>query len=249
MHPDHVGLAPKLLERTGARLLMHPRETEILREIARSHLHTGFEKQVLEDAGVPAEMASEMEASFVAIRMTFRELHPDTFLSGGERLATAIGNLEVIHTRGHSPGHLCLYNADHRLLLSGDQILEHITPNIGFQSDHDALGEFLSSLDRLAALDADLILPSHGSPFRGHRAWVEQTKKHHGERCAQIEAALAAEPKTAHELVGDLWNRKLSAFHHRFAAFEVLAHLEYLKQRGRLEARRDGQALRWSVNG
>lgn len=247
MHPDHVGLARKVLDRTGAQLIMHRREAELLAEVAGSPLHTRFEDQVLADSGIPGDLVDKIEASFVDIRRTFCRLDPAWPLGGGEEVPTRLGPLQVIWTRGHSPGHVCLYNAPHRALFAGDQILEHITPNIGFQPDHDALGEFLSSLERLAELDVDLILPSHGAPFRGHRAWIEQTHRHHAERCAQIEAALSPEPKTAHELVGDLWNRRLSPFHHRFAVFEVLAHLEYLKQRGRLEARRDGEALRWSL--
>jgi hypothetical protein len=51
---------------------------------------------------------------------------------------------------------------------------------------------------------------------------------------------------TAHELVLVLWPRKLSVFHHNFAVFEILAHLEYMKRRGELvsESRPDA-SLSW----
>ena len=51
---------------------------------------------------------------------------------------------------------------------------------------------------------------------------------------------------TAHELVLALWKRKLSAFHHHFAVFEILAHLEYMSRRGQVSSqeRADG-ALTW----
>lgn len=247
IHPDHAGLAPKVLELSGAELLMHRTEAELLASFDFDQQRAPWEDGVLIDAGVPGEIIQQIEAELAETRKNFHPLKPDRALEGGETLPTAIGPLTVVWTRGHSPGHICLHSPDHRLLFAGDQILEHITPNIGWQPDHDALGEYLASLERLRDLDIDLILPSHGAPFRGHRDWIPQTLKHHVERCGQIEAALAAEAKTAHELAGDLWNRKLSPFHQRFAVFEVLAHLEYLKQRDRVEARREEGALRWSL--
>ena len=131
-----------------------------------------------------------METSLEEIRKTFYRLDPDVPLTGGETIETAIGDLQVIWTPGHSPGHICLYQPERRVLFSGDHILEHISPNIGWQPDHDALGEFLSSLDRIAALQVDLVLPSHGAPFRGHREWVAKTRAHHAERCDLLLGAL-----------------------------------------------------------
>jgi glyoxylase-like metal-dependent hydrolase (beta-lactamase superfamily II) len=140
---------------------------------------------------------------------------------------------------------VCLYDRERRLLVSGDHILEHISPNIGWQTGHDALGEFLSSLDRIAALEVDLVLPSHGAPFTGHRDWVRKTQEHHAERCARIVALVAAGATTVHLIAGQLWNRRLSPFHYRFAIFEVLAHLEYLERRGVLRADRAGEVYQW----
>jgi hypothetical protein len=80
-------------------------------------------------------------------------------------------------------------------------------------------------------MDLDLVLPSHGAPFRGHREWVARTRAHHEERCMQIHAALAQGPRTPAELVSVLWTRELSPFHYRFAVFEVLSHLEYMRRR------------------
>jgi glyoxylase-like metal-dependent hydrolase (beta-lactamase superfamily II) len=131
-------------------------------------------------------MRALVHSSMFEIQQSFERLTPDRLLSGGETIATAHGALEVLWTPGHSPGHVCLYDRERRVLISGDHILQHISPNIGWQPGRDALGEFLSSLDRIAALDVDLILPSHGAPFTGHREWVRKTHEHHAERCARI---------------------------------------------------------------
>jgi glyoxylase-like metal-dependent hydrolase (beta-lactamase superfamily II) len=137
-----------------------------------------------------------------------------------------------------------LYGRERRVLFSGDQMLELISPNIGWHPERDPLSEYLTSLQDLERLEIDLILPSHGAPFSGHREWIQRTVEHHEERCHRILALLAAAPKTAAALVEQLWDRPLDPFHYRFAVFEVLAHLEYLERQNRVTQReQDGVAL------
>jgi glyoxylase-like metal-dependent hydrolase (beta-lactamase superfamily II) len=194
-------------------------------------------------------MLALIETSVQEIQPSFQRLTPDRLLSGGEFFATRHGCLEVLWTPGHSPGHICLYDRARRVLLSGDHILEHISPNIGWQAGRDALGEFLSSLERIAGLEVDLILPSHGAPFSGHREWVRKTQEHHRERCARIVSLVDGGARTGHQIAEQLWNRALSPFHYRFAIFELLAHLEYLERRDVLRSERLNGVDLWTRGG
>src|SRR5262249_38754052 len=97
----------------------------------------------------------------------------------------------------------------------------------------------------LRELEIDLILPSHGGPFAGHHAWIEETIRHHHERCDQIFGLIEQAPRTAHSLVGDLWRKQLSPINHHFAVFEVLAHLEYMQRQGRVQYRDQDGAQAW----
>jgi glyoxylase-like metal-dependent hydrolase (beta-lactamase superfamily II) len=248
IHPDHMGLAPKLLALTGAQLHLHAADGQLLGEIANLDGHREWQRRILAEAGVSAAMTALVHTSLLEIQQNFQPLKPDRLLSGGEIFMTPHGPLEVLWTPGHSPGHVCLYDPGRRVLISGDHILEHISPNIGWQAGRDALGEFLSSLDRIAALDVELILPSHGAPFSGHRDWVRKTQEHHADRCARIVSLAGAGASTANQIAERLWNRPLSPFHYRFAVFEVLAHLEYLERRGVLSANRSNGVNHWSRN-
>ena len=238
IHPDHMGLAPKVLALSGAQLLLHGLDKALLDELAAHETNLAWAGQVMSQWGTPAGLIDEITAAAGAVQKNFRRLEPDHWLSGGERIATAIGDLEVLWTPGHSPGHVCLYHAGSRTLFAGDVILEHITPNISWRPGQDALAEYLQTLENLNRIEVDLILPSHGEPFSGHRAWIRQTIQHHEERCVSILACLAEGPRTAHSMVPHLWPRTLSPVHYRFAIFEVLAHLEYLERQGRV--RREG---------
>jgi hypothetical protein len=89
------------------------------------------------------------------------------------------------------------------------------------------------------------IFPSHGEPFSGLEDWVRETTAHHEERCQQILDAIAGGAATAHQIVGRIWTRPLEAIHHHFACFEILAHLEYMRRRGRVDARDCSGTYEW----
>jgi len=247
IHPDHIGLARQVGQLSGAGVMLHQADVRLLDELSDHESSRAFQHQVLRSAGVSQESISAMESTLEGIRKTFYRIEPNRVLTGGEIIETSFGLLQVVWTPGHSPGHVCLYDAGRRVLISGDHILEHISPNIGWMPDRDALGEFLSSLDRIAALDVDLILPSHGAPFRGHREWVEKTRAHHAERCNLLLAALDGRPKTAAELIPSLWNRPLAPFHYRFALFELLAHLDHMARTGRVQSVENDGVTLWSA--
>ena len=247
MHPDHMGLSAKLLELSGAELLMHEHEARHLRLVTGSEQRLPWMEFVFTQAGVPKQLQERIDQHFSGIRKNFHDLIPNRTFSGGEEIETAIGRLIVHWTPGHSPGHVCLYCPEHRLLFSGDQILEDITPNIAWHPEQDTLADYLASLENLKDLEIDLILPSHGQPFSGHRVWIEETIEHHRQRCGQITALLREGSRTAHSLVGDLWRRELAPIHHHFAVFEVMAHLKYMQGQGSVISREQDGAIQWQT--
>lgn len=248
MHPDHMGLSAKLLALTRAQLLMHHAEAKHLELVNSADRRLPWLRDAFDQAGVPDEMQARIDRHFAAIRGNFHPLAPDTLLSGGEWIPTAMGPLQVLWTPGHSPGHVCLYDPERKLLFSGDLILEGITPNVAWFPERDTLAEFLESLHGLTDMPVDLILPSHGKPFAGHREWIAQTDIHHSGRCDEMHAFLSANPSTAYALVGKLWTRQLSPINHHFAVFEVLAHLEYMRRQGRVRGHQENGAITWSVS-
>jgi glyoxylase-like metal-dependent hydrolase (beta-lactamase superfamily II) len=214
-------------------LVMHRVDAAYLEELARANGVPCF-ADAMRIGGVPVDLADEMERSLRGNRPAFRAHRPDLLLDGGEALAVRGGTLQVIWTPGHTPGHVCLYSPETRTLISGDHVLEKITPNIAWHPDQDMLAKYLASLELLLPYEIDLVIPSHGERFKDHRAVITGTADHHEERCDTILDHIASEPMTAHELVLAMWRRRLSPFHHHFAVFEILAHLEYMSRRGQV---------------
>lgn len=49
---------------------------------------------------------------------------PTTILEGGEKIDLGGRTIEVLHTPGHSPGHICLYDEERGFLATGDVAYE-----------------------------------------------------------------------------------------------------------------------------
>jgi glyoxylase-like metal-dependent hydrolase (beta-lactamase superfamily II) len=175
----------------------------------------------------------------------FRALHEGCRLEAAGR---------VWHVRlgeGHAPEHATLWSED-GLVLAGDQILPHISPNIGVwptEPGADPLGGFLESCARLlnvAAAGDPLVLPGHGTPFTGAAFRLRQLMDNHLSALDRIEAAIAGRAMTAVELFPVIFRRGIGAGETGLAIAEAVAHLNRLGAQGRAEAVEDAAgALRW----
>ena len=165
-------------------------------------------------------------------------------IAGGDRIEAGGRAWDVIETSGHCRGHLCLHDAAHRVLISGDQVLPTISPNVSVlatRPDSNPLAEFLESLARLAQQcpPDTLVLPSHGRPFRGLHRRVEVLRSHHLQQLGALREA-CREPTAAYALLPVMYGRPLRGFHRFLAVGETVAHLNHLWHDGAVERRVDG---------
>ena len=170
-----------------------------------------------------------------ALRMLFRPPTPSQRVVHGERIQLAGREWVSIHTPGHTVDHLCLYDPEHGLLLSGDHVLPSITPHIsGVGNGADALKSYLQTLDLVAALDGvKLGLPAHGHPFDDVPGRVEAIKEHHEERMLFIQnASNAIGPATVQDISHEIFPKKHWGV---MAESETFAHLEHMVLAGDAE--------------
>ncbi len=242
-HPDHIGLAGWLCERTG--LSLHATQTEYLdalmirldpgalnaepyRSFYRSHgLGDGITEVVLNRGLHYLRMVSKLPR-------TFRRV------IAGEKLEIGGRKLEVLTGGGHSSEQAMLFDADARLFFCADQVLAKISPNISVEAidpEGDPLGIYLRSLEQLRATLPDdvLALPGHNLPFTGLAARIGELVSHHASRCQAILRACAQSPRSTYELVPVVFGRAIDDPHQMSFAFgEALAHANYLVRRGEL---------------
>ena len=171
------------------------------------------------------------------LKWLFRPPAPSRRVVHGERLQLAGREWVSIHTPGHTIDHLCLYDPEHGLLISGDHVLPSITPHIsGVGNGADALKSYIQTLDLVAALDGvRLGLPAHGHPFDDVPGRVDAIKEHHEERMELlIAASRALGPATVLQLSHEIFPRKHWGV---MAESETFAHLEHMVLEGEVERR------------
>ena len=154
----------------------------------------------------------------------------------GERVQLAGRDWLAIHTPGHTLDHLCLYDPEHGVLLSGDHVLPSITPHIsGVGQGADALHSYLATLDLVAALDGvKLGLPAHGHPFDDVPGRVDAIKEHHDERMEKLARGVARD--RARDACSELSHEIFPERHWGvMAESETFAHLEHLVLAGEAE--------------
>lgn len=259
-HPDHFGGVGKLMRETAASFATqaayrvfwarHGHDwTDVDPEVAleegksRRGVHPWHDPD--EATGLSGVMRSLHPRHLVY--GSVRSPRPDRRLEDGELIGAAGRNWMAVHTPGHTGDHLCLYDPEQGLLISGDHVLPTITPHVSaLGSGGDPLGTYLASLDKVAGLDVDLVLPAHGLEWKDLAGRVEEIKGHHERRFDDL-ARVSAEfgrPATTVELSQRVYPERLWGF---LAESETYAHLVHLEHHGAAGRDSGGGAPRFIV--
>lgn len=167
---------------------------------------------------------------------------PDRWLDR-EEISFSKTTLSVIPTPGHTRGHVVYLDAARGLLFSGDHVLPHITPSIGFELGGPALplGDYLDSLRLMTTMADTRLLPAHGPVGDSTHRRVAELLAHHDDRLAETLAVLGDRVLDAHTVARGLgWTRRevpfdqLNPFNQMLAVNETAAHLDVLAAQGQV---------------
>jgi glyoxylase-like metal-dependent hydrolase (beta-lactamase superfamily II) len=134
-HYDHVAAVPEIVRATGAKVAMH-------------------------EADVPSIMSEKINCSAM-FNSQSPPLKIDIVLHDGDEIDLGNAKLRVIHTPGHTPGSICLYDTQSKAMFTGDTVFEDGgfgRTDIGGNPEH-----MLNSLEMLTKYDVSTLYPGHGS--------------------------------------------------------------------------------------
>jgi glyoxylase-like metal-dependent hydrolase (beta-lactamase superfamily II) len=248
IHPDHYGAAGVLINEFGAELYLHRLEIPLVHpRYLELETLVGEVGQWLELNGVPGPEADEMKNASRSLRDFVQPGNVAVQLDGAETLELGNRSLRVEWTPGHSPGHICLFDADDGLLFAGDQLLPELSPNIGLhpQSTPNPLDEYMTALVRLRDLEPSLVLPAHGRPFSDVGPRVEKMLSHHRRRKEQIVEIVGVRECSAWQVAVEVWGAHRNVYEKRLMLQEALAHLQSLAVDGSLVKAVSAKAVRW----
>jgi glyoxylase-like metal-dependent hydrolase (beta-lactamase superfamily II) len=240
LHPDHIGGSADIAALTGARVLQGRLDHE--QAVGAWGASDAPERSAahLVEHGMPAAHGRELAEQGRLLRERVRLPEGPELLDEGDR----VGGWEVLELPGHADGHIALLRDG--ILVAGDTVLGRITPTVGLyqQSRPDPLGDYLTSLARIASLAPQVAFAGHEQPIEDVPRRVAELERHHAQRLDEAHAALDRAGRSGYELSLALFDPGLPLVQRRFALAETLAHPERIVAEGRAaRVERDGRPL------
>ena len=249
LHADHLGLVSSLATNTSTIYFNQP-DAAIISSVGHWEEMSNFARI----NGFPEDELQRAIKDHPGRKYSSRG-HLDFYiLKEGDTVSIGDYLFKCIETPGHSPGHMCLYEANKKILVAGDHILFDITPNITFWLEmKSSLKQYLASLEKVYALDVNLTLPGHRSTLNNHRKRVRELQEHHQSRLNEVRSALEEGSKNAFQVAPyvtwDIDCDSWEAFPSQqkwFAFGETVAHLKYLEEKGEIRRETRGQTVVFS---
>lgn len=238
-HSDHAGLLPNLVTDTSMVYCSEQDSFKMFRNVPDVNKYWDDFRHFMVKHGFPeTQLDAAIENNPGFIYRTRISLN-HTILTDGDSICAGSYRFICIDTPGHTKGHMCLYEPDRKLLVAGDHILDKITPNIALTSDDgNPLKEYLQSLEKVGALDVDLVLPGHRNLVTNCRERILELKHHSVRRSDEVLAALKKGDKTNYQVAAELkWDLTYESWElfppaqKLHAVWEALAHLKYLEEK------------------
>jgi glyoxylase-like metal-dependent hydrolase (beta-lactamase superfamily II) len=246
-HSDHYGQAATLVERTGCELWMHPNHEHMTRMAEDPEAVYARRIEVARQSGVPEEplrrYASQLSSRESGISGV---IEPDRDLLNGVTISSDLGDWVVYETPGHAPSHVCMFEPERRMLISGDHLLGRISLYFDYGYTPDPVGEFLTSLDVVERLGARLCLAGHGRTFTDVYAHIQGNRKLVRERLQGVLEAVSHEPLSAFDVVPHVYGDALSQQNAHWLLSKILGYLTHLQATG-LVRRVAGEPERWTA--
>lgn len=249
LHSDHSGLAAEL-NKSGVEIYTGKIDGEMINQMTKDSYWEDFQKRAVMMDLIKDGIDFGHHPGYKYCPKAEIEFHG---LEEGDEIKIGKYNFKVIDIPGHTPGHIALYEPDNKLLISGDHILDPITPNIAFWGfEWNILDVYFKSLQKIKSMEIDLVLPAHRKIIKNHRKRIEELRGHHEERLEEIEAIISEEWVSIRDVASRMtWSlsvKKWTEFpdpQKWFASAEAMSHLEYLYLSKRADRRENGDILEY----
>ena len=256
LHSDHLGLVSNLATDTSK--VYFNEEESYIENVTSPERERRWQTvhMVYLSNGFPEDELKRATESHPGRRFGLKSHVNFSFKRENDTIEIGDYFFRCVETLGHSPGHMCLYEADKKVLVAGDHILFDITPNITHWPEmEDSLKQYLASLEKVYALDVNLILPGHRRLLENHKKRIRELQEHHQSRANEALSALEDGDKNAYQVAPCItWDISFSSWEQFppaqkwFAFGETLAHLEYLEGQGKVQRKRKGNEIRFALS-
>jgi glyoxylase-like metal-dependent hydrolase (beta-lactamase superfamily II) len=243
-HPDHYGQAATVVERAGCELWMHPAHAHLTKAAEDPEAAIRQRLEIARQSGVPeallqayAERRRGQGSGIAGVVL------PDRPLLDGVEIASDLGRWIDYETPGHAPSHVCFFQPERRLLISGDHLLGRVSPYFEYGYSPDPVGEFIHSLDIVEAFHARLALSGHGRTFTDVQGHITANRRFVAQRTEKVLDVVTRDgPISAYDAVERVYGEPMTAANASWRMNETLCYLRHLEVTGRAARERDDAA-------
>lgn len=228
-HGDHSPASAAVADATGAPVLGYgPHPTHAGSEGSNND---DDDDETIDDGETdPSGGYGSEDPEFAEKHRVDIDFDPEAPLRHGDVIDGPGYTIEALHTPGHISNHLCFALKEENAVLSGDHVMGWSTTIIP-PPDGD-VAAYLDSLQILIDRPQDQRLyPTHGERINDHHQYVQALLTHRLAREAGIVEQLQGGPKSAKEMVLELY-ANVAKHLHKPAARSVVAHLRKLHDEG-----------------
>jgi glyoxylase-like metal-dependent hydrolase (beta-lactamase superfamily II) len=237
-HVEHVGLAPEIRERSGARVAaLHPVADRCATHRARIVSDRQYTDDLMRAHGVPAEVVAGTDGFWAFERNGARSFDVDLRLEDGAHIRAGGRDLRAVLRPGHSLADTVFVDDRDGIAFSGDHLLATISSNTEIVPDGDdqrprARVSYLDGLRRTATMALHRLFTGHGDVICDHPSLIRTRLAEHDRRGARITAMLRTGPASAWQLARGLWPDATVHRQPLLVTWEVLGHLDVLAAAG-----------------
>ena len=245
LHRDHYTNAVMLRRAHGTPIMLGEQEAVSVSAVSKAGRHDFADQLALLHQCGSGQLVRRLAALTDGIDPEVWE-PPDVWLRDGT-ISLTDRSLDVISTPGHTRGHVVFSDRSRHIMFTGDHVLPHITPSIGFEAVVVPLPlrDYLDSLRLMLSHPDSVMLPAHGAVGSSVHRRVEELLEHHAVRLEDTWLPLV-NACTASEVASRLrWTRRgrrleeMSPMNQMLAILETKAHLDVLVSTGRATAAED----------
>ena len=242
-HPDHMGMLGRIRE-------VNPNFNLIISEKEYNWLNSRQNRdwqllgnQWLQKHGMSLEEIDNSKQDTQWKNIEWPELNNPTLVNDLDIFKFGEWEFKFLDTPGHTIGHLCMYEVNKKIMLTGDHVLPHISPNVSVDfegKNNESLIQYINSLEKLENYETDIVLPAHEFSFKNLNQRINELIMHHQERLNEHLILFKDKSMTAVDVAREIsWNTgsfdNFNLMMKRSAVGETVAHLEYLVAKNSLE--------------
>ncbi len=149
-HADHVGSLAELKKATGARVMAHPTDAPYI------------DGALPQPGPARPKWLARVLSPFVRMWASIPTA-VDKLLNDGDELPL-LGGIKIVHTPGHTPGSICLFIPQQKLVIVGDLLSNRFRPGLPSRIFTVDMVQEVNSIKKLTSLDFDAIAFGHGRP-------------------------------------------------------------------------------------